>query len=297
MKFGMIIPNNWGLEDPQDVVRVATRAEELGFDSVWVNHHVFNVGYVLDRLGSRPYYDALAVLGYVAALTSRVRLGTSVLVLPYLNPMVLAKTLATLDVMSGGRVTVGVGVGALKAESDALGSGFTTRGAYANESISVMKALWTQEDPTFDGRFHRFSKVKFSPKPLQKPHLPIWIGGWADAALRRVVALGDGWHPNGRSLEELRSRVEQLRSMMSRAGRSMSEIALSVREEMDVLETVVTEPPGPMIGSPDQILASIDGYVALGVSELVLSVSTADVDRIHRAMDAFASRVIPRVGT
>ena len=116
MKFGFIIPHNFGLDDPDDVLNIGKRAEELGFDSVWVNHHILNVGYIFDRLGSKPYYDAITVLTWVAAHTERVRLGTTVLVLPYLNPLVLAKTLATVDVMSKGRLNVGVGVGALKPE-------------------------------------------------------------------------------------------------------------------------------------------------------------------------------------
>ena len=124
MKFGLTIPNNWGFEDPQDVIKIAIKAEELGYDSIWVNHHVFNAGYIHERLGHKPYYDALTTLTYAAALTRNVRLGTTVLVLPYLNPMVLAKALATLDVLSGGRLTVGVGVGALEHESNALGSDF-----------------------------------------------------------------------------------------------------------------------------------------------------------------------------
>ena len=144
MKFGFVIPNNWGLQDPGDVIDVATKAEQMGFNSVWVNHHVLHAGYVVERLDDRPYYDALTTLTYVAALTKRVRLGTSVLVLPYLNPVVLAKSLATLDVLSGGRLTVGVGVGALPQESDALSADYAHRGAYTDESISVMKALWTQ---------------------------------------------------------------------------------------------------------------------------------------------------------
>ena len=162
MRFGFVLPNNWGLEDPQDVLDVAVTAEQMGFDSVWVNHHVLNVGYVLDRLDNRPYYDTLTVLTYVAARTKTVRLGTSVLVLPYLNPVVLAKSLATLDVLSGGRLTVGVGVGALKQESDVLGADFNRRGAYTDESLRIMKALWTQPDPSHRGDFYSFSGVKFS---------------------------------------------------------------------------------------------------------------------------------------
>ena len=167
MKFGWILPNNWGVQRAVDVIDLGVRAESLGYDSVWVNHHVLNVGYVGERLGDRPYYDALTTLTWIAARTGRLRLGTSVLVLPYLNPLVLAKTVATLDVFSGGRVTLGVGVGMLPAENRALGSDYATRGAYADESIRVMRELWTAPEPSFHGRFFRFDRVKFSPKPLQ----------------------------------------------------------------------------------------------------------------------------------
>ena len=151
MKFGFIIPHNFGLDSPKDVVDVAVSAEQSGFDSVWVNHHVLHAGYVLDRLDDKPYYDALTVLTYVAAKTNLVKLGTTVLVLPYLNPLVLAKTIATLDVMSGGRMIVGVGVGSLPEESAALGSDYAARGKFANESIEIMKELWTNPLPSYSG--------------------------------------------------------------------------------------------------------------------------------------------------
>ena len=294
MKFGFVIPHNWGLENPQDVLDIATGAEQRGFDTVWVNHHILTSGYVLDRLGDRPYYDGLTVLTYVAALTSKVRLGTSVLVLPYLNPMVLAKTLATLDFMSGGKLTVGVGVGALPQESAALGSDYRRRGAYADESIAIMKELWTQRDPSFDGRFFSFSGVKFSPKPAQKPHPPIWVGGHSPAALRRVARMGDGWQPTRAALEELPGRIQELKVQVEAAGRSMAEITLSVRTELDVGDSPVAEQRGPMEGTPDQLLRSIESYAELGVTDMALAVSSWDVERIHRQMDAFAERVMPR---
>src|SRR5262245_5166881 len=121
MQFGFVLPNNWGIDDAGAVVDLAQRAEAAGFDSVWVNHHLLNVGYVGDRLGDRPYHDALTVLTWAAATTSRVELGTSVLVIAYLNPFVLAKALATLDQLSGGRVRCGVGVGSLPEENDVIG--------------------------------------------------------------------------------------------------------------------------------------------------------------------------------
>ena len=294
MNFGFIIPHNFGLDDPNDVVNIGKRAEELGFDSIWVNHHILNVGYIFDRLGSKPYYDAITVLTWVAAHTERVRLGTTVLVLPYLNPLVLAKTLATLDVMSKGRLTVGVGVGALKSESDALGSTFETRGRYADESIKIMKELWTSEDPEFEGEFFSFSGVKFSPKPAQKPHPPILVGGTSRAAMRRAATLGDGWHPIRQPLSDLARNIQTIRRLAEEAGRDPSEVTVSVRTELDVTDSPSDGAESQMIGTADQLRATIAQYEELGVSEIVLSVSTDDVDRIKRTQDRFAERVIRR---
>src|SRR5262249_13184417 len=162
----------------------------------------FNVGHVLERIGDAPYYEPLALLAYVAARTSRVRLGTSVLVLPYHNPIRLAKTAATLDVLSGGRLTLGVGVGAIETEMEALGTPFKQRGLYTDEAIEAMRVLWTQTTPRFDGLFSRFDGMPFSPKPVQAS-IPIVIGGVSRAAIRRAARVGDGWQPLGFSPDAL----------------------------------------------------------------------------------------------
>ena len=295
MKLGITIPNNWGLEDPQDVLNIAVRAEELGFDSVWVNHHVFNAGYIYERLGHKPYYDALTTLTYAGAMTKRVRLGTTILVLPYLNPIVLAKELATLDVYSGGRVIVGVGVGALKPESDALGSDYHTRGRYTDESLAVMKELWTQDVPSFSGRFFQFSGAPFSPKPLQKPHPPLWIGGTSDAALRRVARLGDGWHPNRMSADSMRESLAKLQAHLDEQGRSMDEITLSIRAEVNVLTAPSANGDEPLVGTPLQISEGIKGFEELGVEEIVMQIGSSDAKHINQVMEDFADKVMPLV--
>ena len=230
----------------------------------------------------------------LAALTNRVRLGTTVLVLPYFNPLVLAKSLASLDQLSGGRLTIGVGVGALQHESECLGSDYATRGAYSDESIAIMKELWTKDDPDFKGEFFSFSGIKFSPKPKQNPHPPIWIGGSSNAALRRTAQLGDGWHPNGTFPDEFGAQVKRLETRLDDAGRRLSDITLSIRSELDVLDSPVTEQQGPTIGTPDQLVSVIESYESIGVQEMIFSVSTDDVSRIHRVMEAFTDKVMPR---
>ena len=296
MRFGFTLPNNWGVEDPHEVLRLAATAEQAGFDSVWVNHHILNVGYVADRLGERPYHDALTILTWAAAVTKRVRLGTSVLVLPYLHPMVLAKTLATLDVLSGGRVIAGVGVGSLPEENAALSVDYLRRGLYTDESIQVMKALWTQPEAVFAGEFFNLDGIKASPKPLQRPHLPIVVGGNRPPALRRVARLADGWHPLGLAPQSMASRLERIDQELAVVGRDRSELQISVRLDISIRANGDSAPEGapPLHGTVDQIVAAVEAYRAVGVGEVVVSLSSADIDRQHAVLETLAQEVLPR---
>ena len=297
MKFGIVIPHNWGIEDSQEVIDITVRAEEIGFDSVWINHHVVHAGYIQERLGNRPYFDGLTVLTYVAALTKTIRLGTSVLVLPYLNPLVLAKTLTTLDVMSGGRLVVGVGVGALPQESEALGSDYTQRGAYTDESIAILKELWTQDNPSFSGKFFGFSGIQFWPKPNQKPHPPIQVGGASRAALRRVARVADGWHPTRVTAEDVADGIEYLKRQLESAGRKLSEITITVRGELNILDAVGPRREEGLGNTPDRLLSAIDSLAVLGVSEVIFQISTDDADRFNNVMETFATQVMPKART
>jgi probable F420-dependent oxidoreductase len=289
MKLGFSLLNNWGVADVHALVDLAVRAEELGFDSVWTHDHVFNVGHVLDRIGGRPYYEPLTLLSFVAARTTRVRLGTSVLVLPYHNPIRLAKTAATLDVLSGGRLILGVGVGAIAAEMQAMGNTFTERGAFSDEAIAVMRTLWSEEDPKFDGKYSRFSGMKFSPKPLQKPGIPLVIGGVSDAAIRRAARLGDGWQPLGLAPESLAPGIASLREQARASGRDPSQIPVSI--------TLGLAPPGTRrrhaLGTETaEVLANAKAYAALGVDTLVISANTSDPVEARNRMEMVAREVL-----
>ena len=289
MKFGFSLSNNQGIEDVQAIFRLASRAEELGFDSVWASDHVFNVSYVYERLGNRPYYDPLSILSYVAAITENLVLGTSVLVLPYHNPMRLAKAAATLDVMSGGRLALGVGVGVIEQELNALGSPFHQRGAITNESIAIMKELWTQDDPSFRGEFYSFSGMKFSPKPVQKPHIPLLIGGTSRAAIRRAARLGDGWHPTAMPPEELAENIQYLRRQAQAAGRDAAEIAVSISVPMQ----------GGRAGrfslgtDPEEIGPKVEAFANLGVERMVISPYSDDPQEMLAAAEMVGQHVIP----
>ena len=298
MKFGVTIPNNWGIDDPQQVLALGPVAEELGYDSVWVMDHLFNNGYIRERLDDKPYYHPLATLSYLSATTRRVVLGTSVLVLPYHNPVELAKYTATLDHMSGGRVTLGVGVGAMTEEFEALGVPFRQRGALTNECIAIMKELWISPDPSYHSRRWSFSDLKFSPKPVQKPHIPLWIGGSSPGALRRAAMMGDGWHPSGMSPEEFRIGREEVRKLATAAGRSPDALTMSVRVEVEVHARPSgrraqnrSRLPGDNV---EQMIAGISTYQSAGVEHIVLALNSGDIARIRALMEDIAGKVIPQ---
>ena len=292
MKIGYSLSNNQGMEDIQGVIDLAVGAEELGFDSVWASEHVFNVSYVYDRIGDKPYYEPLTVLTYVAAVTSTIGLGTSVLVLPYHNPIRLAKVAATLDVLSGGRVMLGVGVGVIEEELEAMGSPFAERGAISDEMIAVMKELWTKDDPSFLGKYHSFSGMKFTPKPVQKPHIPIIIGGTSKAAVRRAARSGTVWHPTALSPQALAEGMDYLNEQAVKAGRDPSEISVSISAAIGNTHNHNRYSLGE---DPEEILERSQKYQEMGLERLVVSPNTRDQTQLRPFMEMLAEVVIPAV--
>lgn len=292
MKIGYSLSNNQGMEDIQGVIDLAVGAEKLGFDSVWASEHVFNVSYVYDRIGDKPYYEPLTVLTYVAAVTSTIGLGTSVLVLPYHNPIRLAKVAATLDVLSGGRVMLGVGVGVIEEELEAMGSPFAERGAISDEMIAVMKELWTKDDPSFLGKYHSFSGMKFTPKPVQKPHIPIIIGGTSKAAIRRAARSGTVWHPTALSPQALAEGMDYLKEQAVEVGRDPSEISVSISAAIGNTHNHNRYSLGE---DPEEILERSQKYQEMGLERLVVSPNTRDQTQLRPIMEMLAEVVIPAV--
>jgi probable F420-dependent oxidoreductase len=300
MQVGVTIPNNWGVADPRQVLAMGPLAEALGYDSVWVMDHLLNSGYIRARLDDKPYYHPLATLSYLAATTKRVRLGTSVLVLPYHNPVELAKYAATLDQMSGGRVILGVGAGAMTEEFDALGVPFRQRGALTNEGMEIMKELWTNPDPHYRSQRWNLAGFKFAPKPVQQPAIPLWVGGSSSGALRRAATLGDGWHPTGLSSEEFRAGREEVRKLAMAAGRDPDLLTMSMRVEVEVGGKASSQRAASRARLPgdnaDQMIAGIRAYQSAGVDHIVLALNSGDMAGITALMVAIAQRVMPHLG-
>ena len=244
-------------------------------------------------------FDPLVTLGVLAGATSRVQLGTTVLIVPYRNAVVTAKMVSSLDALSGGRVVLGVGAGWVAAESAMLGVPFAERGPMTDEHLLAMRELWTSAAPSFAGKYTQFSDLTFEPKPVQKPHPPIWVGGHSRAALRRTAQFGAAWHPINRSPEELRAGQAEIARLCQARGRA-TRPALTLRNDVRVVrpgESAPTSTHGGRViaGEPAALVDSITELAGCGVEHLVLEFLSADGRELDEQMAAFAERVRPKL--
>jgi probable F420-dependent oxidoreductase len=298
MQIGVWLPNCRHLATPEIIRGTAVMAEQLGFDSVWVSDHVVVPRENIKNFGE-TIFDPLVTLAVVAGATRRVRLGTTVLIVPYRNAVVTAKMVASLDALSGGRVVFGIGAGWVAAESAMLGVPFRERGAMTDEHLRAMQELWTAREPSFSGRYTQFSGLVFEPKPVQKPHPPIWVGGHTPAALRRTVEFGAAWHPINRPPEDLRAGRAELARLAAERGRPAPP-ALTLRNDLRVLRPGERAPASAhagrvLAGEPAALVDQLAELAACGVEHLVLELLAADGRELTAQMALFAERVRPRL--
>ncbi len=292
--YGYAVPNNQGVADVRDLVTLAKHAEQRGFHSAWVSEHLFHAEYVARRLGDRPYHEPLTVLTAIACATETIRLGTSVLVLPWHHPARLGKMVATLDQLSGGRVDLGVGVAVTEDEFANLNIDFHDRGRRTDDTLAALRALWEQDVPRHDGAFYRFAEQRFEPKPRQHP-LPVHVGGGAPPALRRTAEFGDGWHALGKSPEELAVDLETLRSLLEARGRPADALHVSIRCVVQFVDEPWDRPFAQrrtLKGTPEEIAGTVAAYVDAGVDEMVFDLASADVAGNQAGLDRLAELFI-----
>jgi probable F420-dependent oxidoreductase len=296
MKIAVSIPTNVGVEDPAALVDLAVLAEDLGFDSIWASEHLMHVSYVHARLQDRPYFHPLAALSYMAAKTSRIKLGTSVLILPFHHPFDIAKYIATMDHFSGGRVILGVGVGNVPEEFEAMNIPWRRRGAITDEALRVIKALWTEEFASFEGSHWSFSDIWTSPKPLQKPHVPLWVGGMSNAAIDRAARLGNGWHPSTITPEEFAATREDALPVLDKYDRDVEDFAFCVRVNLAIGDSVMTEGERRTVVPADDtavVLERLTEYARAGATHCILASNSTDVAATKRAFEDVARGVLP----
>lgn len=298
MKLGICLPHYGRPIEPSRLAQLATRAEEVGLDSVWVTDHV-----VVPRDVSLIYrddmLDPLAVLPWLAGVTERIALGTSVIVLPYRSPLPVAKLLASVDVLSAGRLIVGVAVGWLEGEFAALGVPFRERGRRTDEAIEILRAAWTEEFPALETARHRLAGVKVSPMPLQKPRPPILVGGASDAALRRVARLGDGWHASGMAPSAFRAGALAVGNHWKDAGREGApELTLRVPLLLDGIHRPAVD--SALLGTRHVVRGAIAAvakelrqYQTAGCGHVALELSYSTYPAILDTIDILAEEIRP----
>ncbi len=287
MKFGLMFVNAGPFAYPALFEGLVHTAEEVGLESLWtVEHVVVPVGYESEypysETGKMPGPEDVAIpdpllpLAYAAALTTKIRLGTGVMILPQRHPAYVAKQMATLDVLSRGRAILGIGSGWLKEEFDVLGVPFHERGKRTDESIRAIRSLWKDEAEAFDGRFYRWSAVESQPKPVQRPGVPIVIGGHSEAAARRAARLGDGFFPGRGDIDTLKRLLVVMREECAKSGRDADSIEITA---------------GSMVTNPD----TVHQFADLGVARMTISPPAFDLEGIRHGLHRFAEQVIAKL--
>jgi probable F420-dependent oxidoreductase len=314
MWIGFDTPTRGPLASPENIARIAVEGEAMGYDYLTLSDHVviprdIHARYPYSDTGEFPaggrgnWYEQLTSAAFVAAKTARLRLVTSVMVVPHRPAVLAAKMLASIDLLSNGRLIVGCGAGWLQEEIEALGAPpFAERGAVTDEYLAAFRELWTADAPRFQGRYVRFADIVLAPKPAQKPHPPIWVGGESPPALRRVARLGNGWYPIGTNpshpldtLARFRAGIERMRKLVAEAGRDPLSIALAYRVQRhgSAVEPRTAEGERRLFsGAPAEIAADLRALRELGVAAVDFSFAGPTIDATIDNMKRFRGEVV-----
>jgi probable F420-dependent oxidoreductase len=309
-EFGVSLPNI-GMRDPQAIRLVAEQADAAGLDSVWAADHIvlptgttspypYHVDGEFLIPPGMPFMDQFTCLSYVAGITEHVKLGTAVNLLPLRHPLDVAKTVATLDVLSGGRAILGVAAGWLAEEFEALGVDFKARGRMLDEGIAVLKEIWTEPNASFSGEFYNFKDVAAYPQPAQQPHPPIWVGGHTKPVMRRAARAADVWLPPlfGTTPASLAESFAHVREMAEANGRRRDAVGLALRVLVDLREEPDETGPetrGAVLGPAGHVAEVLASYMEVGVSHFVLLPQARSLEDVQRTVEILADQVIPQV--
>jgi probable F420-dependent oxidoreductase len=307
MEFGLFLPVSGRSASRGTLKEYAQFAEELGFRQLWAAERLvipwsietaypYAEGARFFVPPDRPFLESLTVLAFLAGCTERIKLGVSVLVLPYRHPLQWAKVAATIDVLSEGRFTLGVGVGWMKEEFEALNAPFKARGRVSDEQLQILRGALTEEHCTFEGEYFRFHDIGFNPKGYNRTRVPIWVGGEGQAAQKRAARYGDAWFPylvriTPADLARAWARVRQQAEV---AGRDPSEISLNLNLPIWVTEEPVAQEPDVLRGTPEQLAVAIQAFADLGVQHLALQFMVPHYPERLAQIERFATGVLAR---
>lgn len=292
MKFGYILPNYGNKITPEELVEISAVCEEVGFDSVWATDHVIMPAELKEPYGE--LIEPLVTLAFVASRCDRLKVGTSILILPQRNPILVAKQAAALDVLSKGRLILGLGAGWAEKEFGFMKADFRRRGKVMDESIALMRALWRNDIIDFEGAFFHVRGALFLPKPVGGD-IPVWIGGNKPPSIRRAATLGDGWHPVGPDIESFSAGAAKIREAKRHVTLSMR-MTTDVRRKREVYVGANNERRVAVSGSSEEIRREIDGYAEAGLEYYCASMNHPSAAEIIEDLRKFSAEVVRSYG-
>ena len=333
-EFGIRVPNSGPLSSKENIVKAAQNSEELGFDTIWLHDHVVwssemhrhhissGATEAITDAQEANFFECMTTMSYLAAKTKDIQIGVACLVMPLRNPIYAAKQCATLDHLCDGRLLVGVGLGSKatreSSEFDVFEVPIKGRGNRTDEYIEAMKAIWTQPMASYEGKYLKFKNAEIHPKPVQKPHPPVWVGGWMDQAAVRAGRYGEGWIPGWLSPKEMARGCEILRNTAEDAGRDPAGIKIAVEklaaiartrdEAMTLALPTIRESSHTyerdvdniqfaldrhIIGSVDDVRRRIDEFIEAGVQHFELKLIYPDMDTMQKEMLLWSEEIIP----
>jgi probable F420-dependent oxidoreductase len=333
-EFGIRVPNSGPLSSKENILKATQQSEELGFDTIWLHDHVVwssemhrhhissGATEAITDTQEANFFEAMTTMSYLAAKTKTIQIGVACLVMPLRNPIYAAKQCATLDHLCDGRLLVGVGLGSKatreSSEFDVFGVPIKGRGNRTDEYIQAMKAVWTQPMASYEGKYIKFERAEIFPKPYQKPHPPVWVGGWMDQAAVRAGKYGEGWIPGWLSPTEMARGCEILRKTATDAGRDPNNIKIAVEklaavartrdEAMKLALPTIRESTRTyerdvdniqfaldrhIIGSVQDVRRRIDEFIEAGVQHFELKLIYPDMDTMYKEMLLWSEEIIP----
>jgi len=306
MKLGIFLPISGRAASRETLMEAAQKAEALGYDSVWTADRIIipwqietpypyaaDEGFIVPP--DRPFFEPLTCLAFLAGCTKKIMLGMSVLVLPYRHPLYWAKIATTIDHLSKGRLIMGVGIGWMAEEFEALGTPFEKRGALSDEQLKLLDSIWKEERASFAGRHYKFHEIAFEPKPFQRPRIPIWVGGEGVHAQRRAALYGDAWFPYFVRIapEELQARFENVRRLADEAGKQASQIHFACCLPIELSGKSQPQENDRLRGNPEQLIEALRAYKKIGVEHLALQFMVPHWPERLEQIERFALEVMP----
>ncbi len=306
MKLGVFLPVSGRAAVPEVLTDAAQQAERLGFDSVWAAERLVNPWSMTTRYPYKandtwfvppesPFLETLTALTFLAGVTTKITLGSAVIVLPYRHPLFTARVATSIDTLSKGRFILGVGIGWMPEEFEALGVTFKDRAGMSEEQLQIFNLLWAEERPSYKGRYYQFEPVAVNPRPVQQPRFPIWMGGESEPAQRRAAKYSDAWFSYfvKISAPELAARYGQVREWAAEAGRDPDAVKLCCVRPIELTDEPVPQEEGTLRGTPEQLVEALRPYIEVGVEHMALQFMRGRWPERREQIEKFGQEVIP----